>query len=119
MKTANGWVEPPKGKAKGAKTGAGKSPEKQVAKTESKPWNNYSLEEKRESFIKPIKNDKRLGERAKQDYINKYSKMSEEDLDRANKSRALVNIMNKYEETLEDAAPRVLTGDCKIRVRKV
>ena len=25
MKTANGWVEPPKGKAKGAKTGAGKS----------------------------------------------------------------------------------------------
>ena len=25
MKTANGWVEPPKGKAKGAKTGAGKA----------------------------------------------------------------------------------------------
>lgn len=34
MKTANGWVEPPKGKAKGAKTGSGKSPVKQSSNTE-------------------------------------------------------------------------------------
>lgn len=73
MKTANGWVEPPKGKAKGAKTGAGKSPDKQLAK-EIENGDHFERQKKEAAKRKreeALKADRREGEARADDFRRK------------------------------------------------
>lgn len=181
MKTANGWVEPPKGKAKGAKTGSGKSPVKQSSNTEKWTKTKDYLGNERISMKTPqgglvsiyeTDNPKQKNNRFRvdtgehADYFNtmeeakayaekhhgegseskpsapKALKLPDEkssfqtDVNRMKKLKKedykqytvqLEKLHSKYpinkwtdllNKTTSDSAPRVLTGDCKIRIKK-
>ena len=133
MKTANGWVEPPKGKAKGAKTGAGKSPEKQAAKESKFDYMQYmkaNNNPKRsaahiiehgdfdEAIIDTMGDDAALEDIARDIVSPKYEAEGDipEDVLKSAKQYAKIRYKNLEQQALRDHAP--LTGDCKIRIKK-
>lgn len=177
MKTANGWVEPPKGKAPGAKAGAGKSgqinkswsksdvvssvpsgwkkaegvqtvPNGYVAITNGKPRFGEGGREtkiiKQEDFEKEKASSEgpKMTPEQRKKWEDKAANSSETTASLRNQikafekdpvtnphSKEIIDIYKKElakresdpnyrPEKLYDSAPRVLTGDCKVRIRK-
>lgn len=164
LKTANGWVEPPKGKAPGAKTGPGTTKIKKAAenggssnadvslaskdvkevvekikpadgaeKTELSKITQFMDEEKsslknaieaRESFYKNTKNptsEQEAGLAALLRIKNKIGKQPDTGLSGEKKTisyREMGEGPLYVKKEASDSAPRVLTGDCKVRIRK-
>lgn len=117
QKTANGWVKPKNGKAPGAKTGPGKSPD--GMKSESKPAAEKPKTEKKQSLKLPDEKSSFSTD------VNRMKKLKKEDykqytiqLEKLHSKYPINKWKDLYDKTLNDEAPHVLTGDTRIRVRK-
>ncbi len=110
QKTANGWVKPKKGGAGSAK----RSESNPVAESEqSKPTEKKSalkLPDEKSSFSTDVNRMKKLKKEDYKQYTIQLEKLHSKYP--INKWKDLLN------KTTQDEAPRELTGDCKIRIRK-
>lgn len=192
MKTANGWVEPPKGKAKGAKTEAGKPGrdypilkkedhmeiakevqsntmpggsdwsveeiakewkigkadaeevkkamqalkiQQGVEKTEKNRAQAKKIQEGVESYLSKKNSESKPSapkalklpdeKSSFQTDVNRMKKLKKEDykqytvqLEKLHSKYPINKWKDLLDKTTSDAAPRVLTGDCKIRLKK-
>lgn len=104
QKTANGWVKPNKG-------GAGKTESKPaVEKPKTEKKQALKLPDEKSSFSTDVNRMKKL---KKEDY-----KQYTIQLEKLHSKYPINKWKDLYNKTLNDSAPRVLTGDTRIRVRK-
>ena len=108
MKTANGWVEPKNGKAAGAKNGEGKKALKlpDIPDFKGKSSGDFDIELRRNGW----QGDWEGNENRAVGVFKKNGK----------RIRVIESPAGKIASVteLKDSAPRVLTGDCKVRIRK-